>query len=164
LALRLIILCFACVLAFGAIGQSKEFEKLRVFFRQHRFQPISRDSVMIEHTEIVWITLTIKDSLVISTVAAFKDQSSYKNQILAFLNDKMKGYKFGNTMAPQIVIPLMVGYFSNRNFSSVKQEWESIETLRTVDLENNASRTRVWIFPIYNVLGTLSPPKKVRIN
>jgi len=140
-------------------AQSAELEKLRIFFRQH---PVNPDSTLKEYYEIIWITLTVKDSTITSANSSFSGGSKFEKQVNFFLKTKLEGYRFNEKMFSRIVIPLMVGYFANNTALLVKREWELLSTLKTTDIETNAAKNRAVLFPIFNVSGTYSPPHRVK--
>jgi hypothetical protein len=160
-----IIFIFFLILSFSPVvsqGQQKELEKLTEFIRSHRIQVTHPDSVLKEHSEVVWITLAIKDSTVVSADLAFTEFSWFKLPLDSFVKRKIMGYKFGHPMLPSMVLPLMLGYFTNKNALEVKRNWELLSSLRTGDLSQAVKKQEAVIWPVFHVIGTYAPPFKVK--
>lgn len=151
-------MCFFVVARISSISYSQnlDFQKLEAAFKQDR--PWGQN-IPVDHHETVWLILTIKDSTVVHSESYFQDSSKFRSVIKNVLHAKINGFKFNNDIADKIIIPLLVGSFTNKNFELVKSDWKYLESLKIDYLKTNGEDA-IRIFPIYNVIGTYAPPKR----
>ena len=141
------------------IAQPQEFEKIQTLLRQF---PVNGSGTALDKHEVVWLELIVADSLIIDAVGYYSEQSVYKDRLQFFLKEKVKGFRLNVQMSGKVIVPLLLGTYTNKNYHAMMQYLTMLESLKTKNLNTIEGKDKIVVFPVSNVMGTYSPPHRVR--